>query len=239
MVMSHPITISLYRFSELNQAPDFATFSSLLRIIKYEMPVVWSRMLDVVRGAYPESLEGISPSKPLTETVFSGLAPHPNEVLTLFVRQNLTFALPLAYYMVARKGLDSLMGEGLPASARLSPKILQVAIKGLIALREMELKELHRLICGPKGWWFCSQPNCPSGNATDPKVQSEAYQKVVHRIIDSGHSGTRLLEVLSLKEVRGDGLGFCESCAEGWEAGHADVRKKAWDLLPNMFGLEG
>ena len=48
------------------------------------------------------------------------------------------------------------------------------------------------------------------------------------------------MEVLSLKEVRGgDRLGFCEACVEGWEVGHADVGKKAWGMLPNVFGLKG
>ena len=219
--------------------PDFATFSSLFRITaKYEIPAVQSRLLDVVRDAYPETFEGLAPSKPLGEIVFSGPT-HPNEVLNLFVQQKLTSALPMAYYMAARRGLDSLMDRRLPASARLPPEILQVAIKGLLTLREMELKETYRLICGSKGTRSCSQSNCPSHNATSPGV-SEAHQKVVDRIADSAHPGMKLLQVLSLREVcGGDCLGFCESCVEGWEVGHAEVRKNAWGVLPDVFGLEG
>jgi len=131
------------------------------------------------------------------------------------------------------------MDKRLPANARLAPEILQVAIKGLFALREMELKETHRLIFGSKGSRSCSRPNCPSRNATGPGV-SEAHQRVVDRIVDSAHSGTKLLQVLSLKEVCGDdALGFCEGCVRAWESGHADVRKKAWAALPDVFGLKG
>jgi len=217
---------------------DFTTFSSLLRITtKYEMTAVRSRILEVVREAYPETFEGLAPAKPIGERVFSGPAPHPNEVLNLFVQQKLTSALPLAYYMAARRGPDSLMDRRLPASARLSPEVLQAAIKGLLALREVELKETHRLILGSRGSRSCSRLNCPSRNL-GPGVL-EADQKVLDRITDSAHSGTKILEVLSLKEVcGGDCLGFCEGCVGGWEAGHADVRKSAWSMLPKVFGLK-
>ena len=235
-----PLTTYVYRFLERNKVPDFTTFSSLLRITaKYEMPSIRSQMLNVVRDAYPETFEGLVPSKPLGESVFSGPTPHPNEVLNLFAQQNITSVLPVAYYMAVRRGPDSLMDRRLPASARLSPEILQVAIKGLLALREMEVKEAHRLVFGSKGSRTCSLSSCPSRNITGPRI-SEAHQKVIDRIADSTYSGTKLLQALSLREVRGgDRLGFCGSCVEGWEAGHVDVRRKAWAALPDVFGLKG
>ena len=234
------LTIHLYRFPERNKVPDFTTFSSLLQITaKYEIPAARSQMLDVVRDAYPEAFEGLAPSKSLGESFFSGPTPYPNEVLNLFVQQKLTSALPMAYYMAARRGLDSLMNNRLPASARLSPGILQAAIRGLMTLREMELKETHRLILGSRGSRSCSKPNCPSRKIAGPGVL-EPHQKVVDKIVDSAHPGTKLLQVLSLREVCGsDYLGFCESCVEGWEAGHAAVRRRAWTMLPNVFGLKG
>ena len=202
------------------------------------MSTVRPQVLDVIRDAYPETFERSAPSKPIGESVFSGPTPHPNEVLNLFVQQNLTSVLPMAYYMAARRGLGSLMDRRLPASARLSPEVLQVAIEGFVALREMELKETHRLISGSKGSRPCSLPNCPSRNTTGPRV-SEAHQKVVDRIVDSARSGTKVLQVLSLKEVcGGDCFGFCEGCVEGWEVGHVDVRRKAWGVLPDVFGLK-
>ena len=203
------------------------------------MPAVRSQILEVVRDAYPETFEGLTPSKPLGEGVFGGPAPHPNETLSLFVQQNIVSALPMAYYMAVRRGPDSLMDRRPPASARLSPEILQVAIKGLLTLREMELKETHRLILGSNSSQSCRSLNCPSRNTTGPRV-SEAHQKVVDRIVESADSGTKLLQVLSVKEVcGGDCFGFCGGCVEGWEVGHAHVRKKAWAALPDVFGLKG
>jgi hypothetical protein len=238
-----PLTIFIYRFPERNNVPDFITFSSLLRITaKYEMPDVRSQLLDVIRDAYPETFGGPDSSRTLGECVFSGSTPHPNAVLNLFIQQKLTSALPMAYYMAVRRGPDSLMDRHLPRDAILSPEILQVAIKGLLVLRQIEFRETHRLIFGSDDSRPCSwskSRSCPSNNATGPRV-SEAHQKVADRIMDSAHSGTNLLQVLSLKDVcGGDCLGFCESCVEGWEVGHADVRKNAWAMLPDAFGLKG
>jgi len=121
--------------------PDFVTFSSLLRITaKYEMSAVRSQLLEVIRDAYPATFTGLDPSKTLGEDVFSGPTSHHNAVLNLFVQQSLTSALPVAYGMAVRRGPDSLMDPSLPVSARLSPEVLQVAIKGMMARREMELK---------------------------------------------------------------------------------------------------
>ena len=218
--------------------PDFTTFSSLLRVTtKYELPTLRSQLVEIIRDAYPETFEGLVPSKVLGERVFSASTPHPNAVVNLFVQHKLTSALPMAYYMAVRRGPNSLADARHPRSARLSPEILQVAIKGLIVLRDMELKETHRLIFGSEGSRSCSRPNCPSRNQTGPGV-SEARREVVDRIVDSVHSGTKLLQVLSLREAcGGDCLGFCEGCAGRWEYGHADVRKKAWAALPDVFRL--
>ena len=203
------------------------------------MPTVRSQMLDVVRDAYPKTFEGLTPAKPIGESVFSDSTPHPNEVLNLFVQQKVTSALPIAYYMAARRGLDSLMDRRLPASARLSPEILQVATKGLLALCKMELNETYDLVLPSNGPRICSQANCPSRSMTGPGV-SEAHRAVIDRMANYAHPGTKLLQVLSLRDVcGGDCLGFCESCVEGWEAGHANVRRRVWGMLPDLFGLKG
>ena len=203
------------------------------------MSAVRSQILDIVRNAYPETFEGLDSTKTLGERVFGGPTPHPNAVLNLFAQQKLTSALPMAYYMAVRRGPDSLMDRHLPRDAILSPEILQVAMKGLLALREMEFKETHRLIFGSNDSRSCSWSGCPSPNATGPRI-SEVHQKIVDRITDSTHSGTNLLQVLSLREVcGGDYLGFCKGCVEGWEAGHVDMRRNAWEMLPVIFGSKG
>ena len=215
--------------------PDFATFSSLLRITtKYELPTVRSQLLELVHDAYPETFEGLTPSKTLGENVFSGPTPHPNEVLNLFVQQKLTSALPMAYYMAARRGLRSLMNPRHPASARLSPETLQTAAEGLMALREMELKEVHRLIMTPHR---CLSQGCVLPKALGPRAP-DAERKVIDQITGSSHSGTEILQVFSLNDIcGGEPDRFCRSCEEWWESGYVEMRKKAWAALPSVFGL--
>jgi len=223
--------------------PDFTTFSSLLRItVKYEMPAVRSQVLEVVRDAYPETFEGLKPSKPLGESVFSGPTPHPNQVLNLFVQQNLTSALPMAYYMATRRGPRSLMDRHLPRNAALSPEILQSAITGLMALREMELNETHDLIFESNGAHPCPASNCPSRSPTGPAA-SAAYRKVFNCTVGSSQLGTKVLQVPEFYEDSGGelqcvGPGICSGCVGRWESGHAELRKKTWAALPGVFGLK-
>jgi hypothetical protein len=234
---------ALCRFPEKNKTPDFATFSSLLRVTaKYEMPTVRSRLLKVVHNAYPETFEGLAPSKPLGESVFGGPAPHPNTILNLFVQQKLISALPMAYYMATRRGVNSLMGRHLPRNSTLPPRILQFAIEGFVALRELELNETHRLVFESRGSIPCPTSNCPSRTPAGPEALG-AYRKVFDHIVGSSQFGTRVLQVPEFYEDRGDGLqcvgpGICASCVERWESGHADLRKKAWVMLPGVFGLK-
>ena len=235
-----PLTISICSFPERNKVPDFGTFSSLLRIAaKYELSAVRSQLLDIVGDAYPATFGGLNPSKPLGENVFTGPIPHPNAVLNLFVQQKLTSALPMAYYMAARRGLDSLMDRRLPRSATLSPEVLQTAVRGLMALREIELKETHRLIFGSAISHPCSSLKCPSRDSAGPRG-TDVYQMVVDQITDRSQSGTRILQVLSVTDVcGGDRHGFCGDCVGRWEVGHAEVREKVWAALPAVFGLKG
>jgi hypothetical protein len=210
---------------------------------KYEMPTVQSQLLKAVRDAYPETFEGLTPSKPLGESVFSGPTPHPNAVLNLFIQQKVASVLPMAYYMAARMGLNSLMDKHLPRNTTLSPDILQFAIGGLMALREVELNETHRLVFEPKGSHPCSTSNCPSRTPAGPGAL-EAYRKVLDHIVGPSRLGTKVLQVPEFYEGRGDdlqcvGTGICSSCVERWNSGHADLRKKVWVMLPDVFELKG
>ena len=105
------------------------------------MPAIRSQILEVVRNAYPETFEGLSPSKLPGERDFSGRTPHPNEVLNLFVQQGLASALRMAYYMAARRGPNSLMDGSLPHNGTLSSGVLRSTTRGLMALRQAELDE--------------------------------------------------------------------------------------------------
>jgi len=206
------------------------------------MPAIRSQILEVVRDAYPETFEGLGPSKPLGESVFSGQTPHPNEVLNLFVQQGITSTLPMAYYMATRRGPNSLMDRHLPRNAILSPETLQFAITGLMALREVELKETHDLIFDSKGSHPCSTSDCPSRTPTG-LVASVAYRKVYDHVVGPPRLGTKALQVPEFYEDCGGepqcvGPGICSSCVERWESGHAELRKKVWAMLPEAFGLK-
>ena len=244
MLLDLPTDHILYRFPERNKVPDFSTFSSLLRLTaKYEMPSIQSQLLETIRDPYPETFEKLHSSKPLGESTFSGRTPHPNEVLNLFAQQKLTSALPMAYYMATRRGPDSLMDRHLPRNATLSPEVLQSAIKGLMALREVELNETHRVIFEPEGSRPCSVSNCPSRTPTGPAALA-AYRKVFDHIVGSSQLGTKVLQVPEFYEEREGGTqcvgpGICGNCVERWGRGHAELRKKAWAMLPDVFGMNG
>ena len=232
------------RLPEKNHVPDFSTFSSLLRVsTNYEMLSVRAQLLETIRDAYPEDFEGVNPSKTLGENVFGGPKPHPNAVLNLFVRHGVTWALPMAYYMAARRGLGSLMDPQLSQSATLSSQTLRSAMGGLMALREMELKETYRIVFTPKDGTNrvgCSSTQCPSQKSKgvlDAGVVA-AHQRVYDRITGSKVGATRILQVLGASEFAGDtGSEFCQVCVKKIQVAHAEVRGKAWAALPEVFGL--
>jgi hypothetical protein len=112
-----------------------------------------------------------------------------------------------------------------------------------MALREVELNETHRLIFGPKDSDPCSTSNCPSRTPSGSGA-SEAYQKAFDHIVGPSQLGVKVLQVPEFYEDCGGdpqcvGPGICNSCVERWESGHAELRKKAWGMLSDVFGLKG
>jgi hypothetical protein len=122
--------------------------------------------------------------------VFNGPKPHPSAVLNLFAQQKVTSALPMAYYMAARRGLESLMDTRLPLNATLSGWTLRPAMCGLTTLREMELKETRRIVFTIKdasNRVGCSSTDCfsrHSGGLFDTEIIG-AHQRTFDRI--TGH----------------------------------------------------
>jgi len=206
------------------------------------MPDLRTQLLETIRDAYPENFEGLNPSKTLGENMFDGPKPHPNAVLNLFVQQKVASALPMAYYMAVRRGSDSLMDARLPTSAILSGQTLRFAIRGLITLREMELKETDRIVFKTSNRVGCSSTDCPSRHSwgrLDAGITG-AHQRTFDRITGSGVEGTRILQVLSGSEFGEDTeTKFCEVCAEKMQVAHGEVRRKAWATLPDVFCLRG
>ena len=109
-----------------------------------------------------------------------------------------------------------------------------------MALREMELKETHDLIFDSIP---CSTPNCPSRTPAGPAA-SAAYRKVFDHVVGPPRLGTNALQVPEFYEDRGGelqcvGPGICSGCVEQWQSEHAELRKKVWAMLPDLFGLGG
>ena len=130
-----------------------------------------------------------------------------------------------------------------PWSVILSSGILRSAVEGLIALREVELNETHRLVFEPKGTHPCSVSNCPSRTPGAPAAL-EAYRKVFDHIVGSSEFGTNVLRVPEFYEDCGGdlecvGQGICSVCVGRWEAEHAELRKNIWAKLPVIFRLKG
>ena len=121
-----------------------------------------------------------------------------------------------------------------PASIQLPPETLQMVVGGLMALREMELEKVHRLIvtphhCVPHG---CISPKASGPGALDVKCD------VFGQITGSSQPGVKILQVCSLNNICGSDLGGPhKSCEEWWESGHGELRKMARAGLPTMCGL--
>ena len=205
------------------------------------MPTLRTQLLEMIHDAYPEDFKGLDPSKVLGEDVFEP-RPHPNAVLNLFVQQKVTSALPMAYYMAARRGLDSLMNTRLPSDATLSGQTLRCAIRGLMTLRETELKETHRVVFTTFNCVGCSSTDCLS-RYMKGLLGAEiigALRPIFDRITGCAVGGTRILQVLSASDfAEGTGSKFCQVCAEKMQAAHGELRREAWTALPEVFCLKG
>ena len=108
-------------------------------------------------------------------------------------------------------------------------------------LRELELNETHDLIFEPNCSRPCFTSNCPSRAPIGPAALA-AYHKIFDHIVGSSQLGTRVLQVPEFYEDHGGdaqsvGPGICGGCVERWESGHAELRKKAWAMLPGIFRL--
>ena len=199
------------------------------------MPNLRAQLLETIRDAYPENFGGLDTSKAFGENVFNGPKPHPNAVLNLFVQQKVTSALPMAYYMAARRGSDSLMDTQLPPSETLSGQTLRSAIRGLIALREMELTETHRIAFMVKDAsesLGCFSTDCPSRGLNGLLDQ---HKRTFDWITGSAYGLKIILRMLSRS---GDTeSNFCWQCGDKIRVAHAEVMRKARAALPEMFGL--
>ena len=114
-------------------------------------------------------------------------------------------------------------------------------MRGLMELREMELKETHRIIFTIKNASNrvgCSSKGCSSRRFEGP-LDAEITGAHQRGITESADGGMRSLQALSASEfVEDTGSKFCQVCLEKIQAAHVEVRRKAWAALPEVFGLK-
>ena len=135
------------------------------------------------------------------------------------------------------------MDRQLPRNATLPPDVLQSAIRGLMVLREVELNEINRLVFGPKDSHPSSKLKCALVTPAHPATL-RTCQKVVDHIVGSSWQGTKVLQVPEFTQDFGGCTlpvfpDICGLCVERWKCGHTDLRKKAWEMLGDAFGLKG
>ena len=105
------------------------------------------------------------------------------------------------------------MDDHLSLSVTLSSQRLRSVIRGLIALREMELKETHRIVFTVKDATGCV--GCSSMHFPLEKGTTGTRRRASDRIAGSAVEGTSILQVLSTSELAGDtGPRFCRVCEE-------------------------
>ena len=207
------------RFPHRHKTPDFASFSSLLRMTtKYKFQEIRSQILLDLLPAYPTKLSKYTGSSRLGETVFGTPLPHPNSVLDLFVTCKVSFALPFAYYRACIAGdpasLDT-TGIALP------PNTLKTALRGQKWLRTDEVQLARKVALQDcPGWGVCTG-KLPAGRA---------------QVFDWIHPETVTQSGILEK---GDflGAGYCVKCVEVFRLELMQAKKDTWQNLPSYFGL--
>ena len=213
-------TDSDFRFLHRHKTPDFTTFSSLLRMAtKYKFQEIRSQIIPDLLPAYPTQLSDYKTSSCLGEAVFGSPLPHPNSVLDLFVKCEVSFALPFAYYRACIAGDPALLNASAGETA-LPTNTLKAALRGQARLKGGEVRLAKRLTLQDCGGWGCSGKT-PSGRA-----------QVFNWILPGATTQGGVLE-------KGDfmGSGYCSQCSQTLAQGLSEAQEETWENLPSYFGL--
>ncbi|KAF9652549.1 hypothetical protein BDM02DRAFT_2771353 [Thelephora ganbajun] len=207
-------------FPHRHKTPDFTTFSSLLRMTtKYELQEIRSQILLDLAPAYPTQLSGYEKSSCRGETVFETPIPHPNLVLNLFVKCNVAFALPFAYYRVCIAGDPASLKTNVKEVA-LSPETLKTALRGQARLKADEVQLARKVVFQDCSAWKCS------GILSSKRVQ--VFNWILSKTVIRGG----ILE-------KGDfsGSGHCPQCTQAFAQELSKAKKDTWRDLPSYFSL--
>lgn len=235
---SHSLfNVGVFRFPPRHQTPDFATFSSILRMTtSYKINNVREQILEDLCGVYPKTFEAYEGSDTLGERIFGNPKPHPNAVLKLFETCNVAFALPFAYYRACTTGTMAL--TSVEPSLRLPPRVLAAAVVGQSRLKARELQVVRQLLFDRSAKKFsCSAWLCPGTHETNHRRsgQTSPYERLFNSISSQTSEVDMAVSILETKVLTDDA--FCTKCLERFNTYLRGAREEIWAGLPRMFGL--
>jgi len=211
--------LSNFRFPNRHKTPDFATFSSLLQMAtKYRIQELRSQILLDLHPAYPTELSEYKASYCLGEAVFGIPLPHPNSVLDLFVKSEVAFALPFAYYRVCIAG-DPASLETTDPEVALPPDTLKAALRGQARLRAEEVQLARKVVVQD-----CTSKRPCSGQLPASRTQVFDW---IHVATQSG-----ILEKGDPPESV-----YCIHCQRSFKRELSKAKEDTWKNLPTYFGL--
>ena len=197
---------------------------------KYSLSDVREQLVEDLKGAYPTKWEDFEAANILGEDVFGSPKPHPNAVLSLFLEQNVKFALPFAAYRAGLGGPSALVNDG---PGTIIPSLTLVSVThGIGEMRGMMILAAYSVVY-MGGLEVCVEMECTlSVDTNHIESRMEALEKVFHVI--AGRSEGDMLSSLSL------GTLVCVDCATLLEKAHLDYRKElVWAALPSLLSWEG
>ena len=193
---------------------------------KYDFPDVREQLLHRLEEAYPTKWEACRTAKVLGEDVFGSPKPHPNEVLNLFLQQNVRFAIPVAAYRAGLGEFSSLVsskpGMDLPRLA------LASVLYGMYVIRNEVSRRARSIVCDVslKG---CPDGKCVvNGGVKSPKQRAEGMNKIYDVMVNGGSKGD-VLSALLLGDF------VCASCAAAAGKEYDRLRVAVWENLPRIF----
>ena len=208
------------RFPHRHKTPDFATFSSLLRMAtKYKFQEIRLQILLDLRSAYPVKFSDFEAASCRGEAIFGSPLPHPNSVLDLFVKCNVTSALPFAFYRACIAGDPTSLNSKVEGTVLL-PSTFEAALCGHTRLKAGEVQLAKTLAFKDCGSWRCS--------GQTPASRTQVFNWIHPKA--AARSGI-------LERDTFTGSGFCSQCLKNFAEGLSEAKGDIWENLPSYFGL--